>query len=104
MISAEMKHFYVSSIDGRKRHLVAGPYATHAEALGLVDEVMRHADKLDGRAWFMAWGTAGTEEPMKTPLGPWRPPATEPTEQGLQYVMPGCEKDRTRGPAQMSFF
>jgi hypothetical protein len=30
--------------------------------------------------------------------------ATEPTPEGLQYVMPGCEKDRTRGPAQMDLF
>lgn len=31
-------------------------------------------------------------------------PATEPTPIGLQYVIPGCEKDQTRGPAQMSLF
>lgn len=31
-------------------------------------------------------------------------PATEPTRAGLQYVMQGCEKDRTRGPAQMDLF
>lgn len=30
--------------------------------------------------------------------------ATEPTPAGLQYVMPGCEKDQTRGPVQMSLF
>jgi hypothetical protein len=30
--------------------------------------------------------------------------ATEPTEQGNQYVMPGCEKDRSRGPRQMDMF
>jgi hypothetical protein len=30
--------------------------------------------------------------------------ATEPTEQGNQYVMPGCEKDRSRGPRQMDLF
>jgi len=29
---------------------------------------------------------------------------TEPTEQGNQYVIPGCEKDKTRGPKQMDFF
>jgi hypothetical protein len=32
------------------------------------------------------------------------PLATEPTQAGLQYVMPGCEKDQTRGPSQMSLF
>lgn len=30
--------------------------------------------------------------------------ATEPTEQGNQYVIPGCEKDRSRGPAQGDLF
>lgn len=30
--------------------------------------------------------------------------ATEPTEQGLQYVIPGCEKDRTHGPKQGDLF
>jgi hypothetical protein len=29
---------------------------------------------------------------------------TEPTEQGLQYIMPGCEKDRARGPKQSDLF
>jgi len=31
-------------------------------------------------------------------------PATEPTPSGLQYTIPGCEKDRTRGPVQMDLF
>lgn len=31
-------------------------------------------------------------------------PATEPTDQGLQYVMPGCEKDRSRGSKQADLF
>jgi hypothetical protein len=30
--------------------------------------------------------------------------STEPTEQGNQYVIPGCEKDRTRGPTQGDLF
>lgn len=30
--------------------------------------------------------------------------ATEPTDQGNQYVIPGCEKDKTRGPTQMDLF
>lgn len=31
-------------------------------------------------------------------------PATEPTPIGLQYVIPGCEKDQSRGPAQFNLF
>lgn len=29
---------------------------------------------------------------------------TEPTDQGNQYVIPGCEHDRSRGPSQMDMF
>jgi len=29
---------------------------------------------------------------------------TEPTDQGNQYVIPGCEKDKTKGPDQMDLF
>ncbi len=71
--SADHKHFYVSAIDGSKRHLVAGPYGSHDEALGMVSHVKRHADS-DPRAHFMGWGTAGSAAPLATPLGPnWKP-------------------------------
>lgn len=29
---------------------------------------------------------------------------TEPTGQGLQYILAGCERDKTRGPKQMDLF
>lgn len=35
---------------------------------------------------------------------PVSPPATEPTEQGLQYVMPGCERKRDRIAGQTDFW
>ena len=77
--SPEHKHFYVSAIDGPRKHLVAGPYASHDEAKGRVEDVRKHADERDGRAHFMAWGTAGSAEPIKTPLGEnWAPAATAP--------------------------
>lgn len=46
------------------------------------------------------------EEPMPLEQGERvvtarKPFATEPTEQGLQYVIPGCEHDQSRGPEQM---
>lgn len=63
------RHFYVSAIDGSKRHLIAGPWGTHDDALARVDPVRRHASGLDGRAWFMAWGTAGSQDEHRTPLG-----------------------------------
>ena len=34
----------------------------------------------------------------------WIEPVTEPTPQGNQYVMPGCERDKSRGPAQMDLW
>ncbi len=53
--------FYVSAIDGPKRCLMAGPYATHELALADVDRVRTIVCNADGggRGWFMAWGTAG---------------------------------------------
>lgn len=33
-----------------------------------------------------------------------RRPPTEPTPEGLQYVIPGCEKDHSRGPKQGELF
>ena len=67
----DIRFFYVSAIAGRRRYLIAGPYADHATAKGRVEAVLAHAHKVDrsGRAWFMGWGTAGSVEPMKTPLG-----------------------------------
>lgn len=71
--SDDAKHFYVSAIDGPRKHLVAGPYSSHDEAKGMVDHVRKHADS-DPRAHFMAWGTAGSATPLKTPLGSdWKP-------------------------------
>lgn len=67
------KHFYVSAIDGQRRFLISGPYATHAEAIACVDTVRGMAVEQDGRAHFMMWGTAGSVEPIKTPLGSIKP-------------------------------
>lgn len=63
------KNFYVSAIDGPARFLVAGPYSSHDVALARVDAVKEHANKADPRAWFMAWGTAGSDDAHTTPLG-----------------------------------
>ena len=74
--ASDAKHFYVSAIDGSKKHLVAGPYGSHDEAKGMVEHVRRHATERDSWSHFMAWGTAGSSSPLKTPLGEkWKPPA-----------------------------
>jgi hypothetical protein len=75
--------YYVSACDGGsrvdandvRRWLVAGPYATHAEALGLVSQVRAHSCHLDPRGVWLAWGTARSEEPIASLLGEWRPAA-----------------------------
>lgn len=54
--------YYVSVIDGPRRALVAGPYETHAEALGAVPRMRDEGCKCDPRAWWYAWGTARCEE------------------------------------------
>jgi hypothetical protein len=53
------KYFVTATGDsGRHFWCMAGPYSSHAAALAKVAEATRIADKHDGRAWFMAWGTA----------------------------------------------
>ena len=49
--------YFVTAIDAGKTYYMAGPYANHADALMDVDIALRIADKNDGRAWFMSWGT-----------------------------------------------
>ena len=68
-IHTDKAFYYVSAIDGARRYLIAGPYNDHAKALARVDAVNSHACANDGRAHFMAWGTAGSDESFKTPLG-----------------------------------
>jgi hypothetical protein len=55
------RFFYVSCIDGHRKALVSGPYASHAEALDAVQRVQRAAEKIDPRAIWYAWGTSGSE-------------------------------------------
>lgn len=42
---------------------------------------------------------------MKQRLDSWNHMiATEPTEQGLQFIIPGCERDNSRKPGQLDLF
>lgn len=68
-IHTDKAFYYVSAIDGAKRYLLAGPYTAHETALARVDAVNAYACANDPRAHFMAWGTAGSDETFKTPLG-----------------------------------
>ena len=50
--------YWVTAKDAGHYFVMAGPYETHKEALGAVDMARDTASDIDGRAWFMAWGTA----------------------------------------------
>lgn len=51
--------YYVSCIDDNGRYfLMAGPYRTHGEALAAERNACSIASNVDGRAWFMSWGTS----------------------------------------------
>ena len=49
--------YYVSARDAGRYSLLAGPYRTHDEALGMVDRCRDVACELDPWAWFYAFGT-----------------------------------------------
>lgn len=59
--------YYVSCRDGQDFWLMAGPYPTHLAALADVDKALQIADKCDGRAWFMSWGTAHMKDDYRKP-------------------------------------
>ena len=65
--------YYVSVFDkdGNDRRgrvgLLAGPFLTHAEALGLVDRTRNEAEKVDPRACWYAFGTCRLKEGARKP-------------------------------------
>ncbi|HVN82281.1 MAG TPA: hypothetical protein VMW38_25070 [Terriglobia bacterium] len=63
----EPGNYYVTAVDGPSLYYMAGPYPTHAEALAMVEKALSIADKHDGRAWFMAWGTVRTKDGYSKP-------------------------------------
>lgn len=58
--------YFVSARDAGRVYFMAGPYQTHAEALKNRDKALHLADKHDGRAWFMAWGTCRAADDCQT--------------------------------------
>ena len=53
----EGKDFYVSVIDGSRVGFLAGPYATHTEALADVPTYREKACQANARAHWYAFGT-----------------------------------------------
>lgn len=60
-------NYYVSTIDGSRYSLLAGPFSTHPEACAWVDRTMDKACSVDPRAWFYAFGTASTGPEYRKP-------------------------------------
>lgn len=63
------KFYYVSVIDGPRKGLLLGPYPTHDEALKNVDRGKDLAYKADLKSAFYAFGTAGSDDELKTVFG-----------------------------------
>ncbi len=61
--------YYVDVRDDAGRSFrMRGPFTSHAEAIMRLPETRDAAYVIDGRSWFMAWGTCRSE----TDLGPGR--------------------------------
>ena len=54
---SEAKDYYVSMIRDSRYALMAGPFATHEEALAMIDPVKREAYRLDQWTDFDSFGT-----------------------------------------------
>ncbi len=67
--TAETKAFYVSMIDGKRYSLLAGPFATHQEALDRVGDAKRIAIDLVSWAVFYAFGTMSITGTKEKPIG-----------------------------------
>jgi len=61
-------NYYVSVVDGQRSALLAGPWPTHAAALGAVDVVRNLACELDPRAHWYAFGTARLPDDDSVPI------------------------------------
>jgi hypothetical protein len=59
--------YYVSCIDAGELYLMAGPYPTERLARDDKDKALEIAHKIDGRAWFMAWGTIRRKDRYRKP-------------------------------------
>jgi len=61
--------FYVTVKKGANYRFLAGPYATHAEALGQVQKATGIVYQMDANAPWYAYGTAGMEKAGDNPTG-----------------------------------
>jgi hypothetical protein len=61
--------YYVSLRRGKRTALLVGPFATHTEALAMVDRAVAEANRLDQWAWFDPFGTMSLPRAPSNPMG-----------------------------------
>ena len=65
----DIRDYYVSIVRDKRRGLLAGPFATHTEALAAVDKARNEACDVDPRAWWDLFGTCSLPRDLANPMG-----------------------------------
>ena len=63
------RDYYVTLQRGSSTAWLAGPFATHDEALAMVDRAVKHANELDEWAHFDLFGTCSLPRVAGNPIG-----------------------------------
>ncbi len=69
MPRTDRRDYYVSLIRGKRVALLAGPFATHTDALATVDAAREAAYAVDSRTWFDLIGTSSLPYLSTNPCG-----------------------------------
>lgn len=69
MPRTDILDYYVSIVRDKRRGLLAGPFATHTEALANVSAATAAASDVDPRAWFDLFGTCSLPRDLANPMG-----------------------------------
>lgn len=85
-MSDEQRDYYVSLRRGARTALLAGPFSTHDEALGLVNRAATEAEKVDPRAFWDPHGTCSLPYDPANPIGKLN------QQLGVMYRPPGKVK------------
>lgn len=69
MPRTDILDYYVSIVRDKRRGLLAGPFATHTEALANVSAATAAASDVDPQAWFDLFGTCSLPRDLANPMG-----------------------------------
>lgn len=69
MPRTDILDYYVSIIRDGRKGLLAGPFATHTEAIANVSAARDEAYNVDPRSWFDLFGTCSLPRDAKNPKG-----------------------------------